>query len=90
MDGCGRLWTPMELKASRSGLCGRLWTPVDGACRSTDQEVGGSSPSGCTNETLYGRGFCRWVGRRPSDVWEPSAEAIGRSIDAPADELAGM
>ena len=54
MDLCGRLWTPMELKASRFLVCGRLRTPVDGACRSTDQEVGGRnsesspSPSGCT------------------------------------------
>ncbi len=46
VDGCGRLWTPVESKASRSGLCGRLWTPVDTAWRSTDQKVGGSSPSG--------------------------------------------
>jgi hypothetical protein len=45
---CGRLWTPVESKAFLSGLYGRLWTPVDPAWRSTDQEVGGSSPSGCT------------------------------------------
>ena len=48
MDLCGRLWTPVDTKACRFGLCGRLWTPMDTACRSTDQEVGGSSPSGCT------------------------------------------
>jgi len=46
VDLCGRLWTPVESKALRFGLCGRLWTSVDGACRSTDQEVGGSSPFG--------------------------------------------
>ena len=46
----------MESKALRFGLCGRLWTAVDTAWRSTDQEVGGSSPSGCTNETSANTG----------------------------------
>ncbi len=45
MDGGGRLWTLVESKACRFGLCGRLWTPLDTAWRSTDQKVGGSSPS---------------------------------------------
>ena len=49
VDGCGRLWTPVETRASVSGLCGRLWTAVDTAWRSTDQKVGGLSPSGRAN-----------------------------------------
>jgi len=46
VDSGGRVWTPVESKARLSGLCGRLWTAVDTAWRSTDQKVGGSSPSG--------------------------------------------
>ena len=46
MDSGGRLWTPVDLKAFRSGLCGRLWTPVDAAWPSTDQKVGVRVPPG--------------------------------------------
>jgi hypothetical protein len=51
VDLCGRLWTLMESRAFDYGPCGRLWTPVDSAWRSTDQEVGGSGPSGRATET---------------------------------------
>jgi hypothetical protein len=57
VDGSGRLWTSVESKASRSDVCGRLWTPVDTAWRSTDQKVGGSSPSGHATETLAAYGL---------------------------------
>jgi hypothetical protein len=40
-------WEPTAVDGS-----GRLWTPVDTAWRSTDQKVGGSSPSGRATETL--------------------------------------
>ena len=50
LDGCGRLWTPVDWEALCPGLCGRLWTCVDTACRSTDQEVGDSSSSGRASE----------------------------------------
>ena len=65
VDGCGRLWTPVDTKAFRSELCGRLWTPVDSARRSTDQEVGVRIPPGvpCTPQEyvetpVSHRGFC--------------------------------
>jgi hypothetical protein len=45
-DSSGRSWTPVVLKTFRSGLCALLWTLMDTAWRSTDQKVGGSSPSG--------------------------------------------
>jgi hypothetical protein len=44
VDGCGRVWTRVDMEAIRSGLCGRLWTPTDTAWRSTDQKVGRSNP----------------------------------------------
>jgi hypothetical protein len=31
LDGCGRLWTRVDLEAFDSGLCGRQWTAVDGS-----------------------------------------------------------
>jgi hypothetical protein len=46
VDSCDRAWTAVESKARRFGLCGLPGTPVDTVWRSTDQEVGGSSPSG--------------------------------------------
>jgi hypothetical protein len=45
VDSGGRLWTDVESGAVRSGLCGQAWALTDAAWRSTDQEVGGSSPS---------------------------------------------
>ena len=90
VDLCGRLWTPEESKASRSGLNGRLWTPVDTACRSTDQEVGGSSPSGCTAtlakpKLLNSFGFAKTVPRKPcvcrvfffGGTWKPEVSWLG-------------
>lgn len=46
VDLRGRLWTPADSKARRSCLYGLPWTPTDTAWRSTDQKLGGSSPSG--------------------------------------------
>jgi len=57
VDGCGQVWTPVELKAFPFGLCERLWTPTDTPWRSTDQKVGGSSPSGRAAETPAMAGF---------------------------------
>jgi len=48
------IWEPTALD-----FCGRLWTPVDTAWRSTNQEVGGSSPSGRAAETPVLRGCHR-------------------------------
>jgi hypothetical protein len=56
MDWCGRLWALVELKACLPGLCGQLWTPTDTPWTSTDQEVGGSSPSGLATDALAQRG----------------------------------
>jgi hypothetical protein len=46
VDAREPLWTPTDSEPFRSGVCGLPWTPVDTAWRSTDQKVGGSSPSG--------------------------------------------
>lgn len=47
------LWTPMGKEACHSGPGGWLWSVLDTAWTSTDQKVGGSSPSG-----RAGRSFC--------------------------------
>ncbi len=54
---CGFVWTAMDMEAIRFGLCGRLWTAVDTPWRSTDQKVGGSSPSGRATEALALQGL---------------------------------
>jgi hypothetical protein len=59
---CGRLWTPVELKAFRFGLCGRLWTRVDTAWRSTDQKVGDSSSPGRADVSCVSVMASIWVG----------------------------
>ena len=82
MDCCGRLWTPVESGALRFGLCGRLWTLVDTAWRSTDQKVGGSSPSGRAAVALHGNVYRKTELPRPSDVWEPFAGAALIVLDA--------
>jgi hypothetical protein len=46
VDCRGRVWTPMDWEGFEFVLHGRLWTAMDTAWRSTDQKVGGSSPSG--------------------------------------------
>ena len=48
----GLLWTAVDA-CGQGGLPLRaVWTPVDTLWRSTDQEVGGSSPSGRATESL--------------------------------------
>ena len=82
MDSCGRPWTPVELRASRSGLCGRLWTLVDTAWRSTDQKVVGSSPAGRAGESLLRRGFLL----SPAELDSPCAfvgPRLGREVSGP-------
>lgn len=74
MDRCGRPSTPVELKALRFGLCGPLWTAMDAAWPSTDQEVGGSSPSGRATEVPASAGVSAGTGfadDRLTDRWEP-------------------
>jgi len=62
---CGLLWTAVDSDGiERPSLqpVGTAWTAVDGAWRSTDQKVGGSSPSGCAVETLAPQGVRAKVG----------------------------
>ena len=82
VDSCGRLWTSVEVKAFRFGLCGRLWTPVDAVRRSTDQKVGGSSPSGRATEPLLRRRFLS----SPAEFDSPCAfvgQGRGREVSRP-------
>ncbi len=46
VDSPGRPWRLVESKPLRSGPHGLWWTATDTAWGSTDQKVGGSSPSG--------------------------------------------
>jgi hypothetical protein len=63
VDSSGQPRTQADSKAVRSGRSGQPWTAVDTAWRSTDQEVGGSSPSGRASKGLLRRGFRRaWGG----------------------------
>ena len=70
VDTCGRLWTPVESKACRSGLCGRLWTPlVDLRIR----KVGDSSSPGRATEARGCKGFhVRALGR-----WKLTGRPLG-------------
>jgi hypothetical protein len=63
----GQLRTLMDVDAFRADRYGWLWTPVDTAWRSTDQKVGGSSPS----ERAIGdfEGVCRCP--RSTVAWVP-------------------
>ncbi len=86
-DLCGRLWTPMELEALRFGLLGRLWTAVDAAWRSTDQKVGGSSPSGRATQTPVIAGASAGVRKGATRRWpccgSHSREPFCRSTFSP-------
>jgi hypothetical protein len=64
VDDGGRPWTPVDSKARRAGAHGLAWTPLDTAWRSTDQEVGGSSPSGRAAETVVAQQI-----RLAADQW---------------------
>ena len=79
VDLRGRLWTPMDTKPSHDWLCGRLWTPVDAAWRSTDQEVGGSSPSGRAPKPSQERGLLSWRSF-PSDSGNGAPDRAGWSV----------
>jgi hypothetical protein len=54
---CGRPWAPVDSLARCFRLWRRPWTSLDPVWRSTDQEVGGSSPFGRAAEPLLRRGF---------------------------------
>ena len=68
----------MDMEALSSRQNGRLWTSLDSAWRSTDQEVGGSSPSGRAVSSVSGMieapflararaGILRWLIDDPLD-----------------------
>lgn len=85
---CGLVRTAMDARNRKLIVAGC----VDTAWRSTDQKVGGSSPSGRAAGTLLGRGFlssaaeldspCAFVGPRlgrdvsSPDIIEPSDERV--------------
>jgi len=74
VDLTGHAWTSVDSKARRCRLCGLLWAPRDTAWTSTDQKVGGSSPSGRAAEPpCYGGGFCHFP---PSSM--PRDRSLGR------------
>jgi len=77
VDVGGQTWIPVDSKARRSSAYGPSWTPMDAAWRSTDQKVGGSSPSGRAAEVLSPQGLV--LDRRPvpSDAWEPFGGGLG-------------
>ena len=61
MDRGGRLRTPVDSEALCGNADGLLRTLVDGSWGSTDQKVGGSSPSGRAAEIpCSARDFAYW------------------------------
>ena len=79
MDRCGRLWTPVDTKAFRSGLCGRLWTPL-GDLRI--RWLGVRVPPGVLQKPMHGKANRMTELPRPSDVWEPIIHSDGLAGDA--------
>jgi hypothetical protein len=93
VDCCGRLGTPVDVKAFRFGLCGRLWTAVDGAWRSTDQKVGGRARRvrRVTSERADIAAFpaVSWQPSRPCRdrvPWRPSSHCHGIQQQHHADD----
>ncbi len=53
----GLVWTPVDACGIESLSFRAVWTAVDTAWRSTDQKVGGLSPSGRAAETFARQGL---------------------------------
>ena len=80
VDLGGRLRTLVDSEALRSNAAGWLWTLVDGSWGSTDQKVGGSSPSGRAAETPAAAGVSavrNWGAQSIGSRW-PAGAVRGR------------